>query len=228
MASTTVMLLMGAGAVLIGALFDGSREVARQAPEVLLLLGASDARNDDGVLTGAAYVFHRDDDGSWSEIAKLTASDGMEFEDFGRGVTINGRFVIVGAPQAGFGGAAYVFAESDCVLKASIGDDREISPGEILQVDLSLHHNRLATVTVPFILWVEDSAGNVVASHVTAPHTFHYGDEVNATVKFPLPEDLAPGEYRFLIGVDNMNPPRARAEERFRVVVSELGGPARE
>ena len=41
MASTTVMLLMGAGAVLIGALFDGSREVARQAPEVLLLLGAA-------------------------------------------------------------------------------------------------------------------------------------------------------------------------------------------
>lgn len=36
-----MMLLMGAGAVLIGALFDGPREVARQAPEILLLLGAA-------------------------------------------------------------------------------------------------------------------------------------------------------------------------------------------
>jgi hypothetical protein len=32
---------MGAGAVLIGALLDGTREVARQAPEVFLLLGAA-------------------------------------------------------------------------------------------------------------------------------------------------------------------------------------------
>ena len=40
-AGTTLMLLMGAGAVLIGALIEGSREVVRQAPEALLLLGAA-------------------------------------------------------------------------------------------------------------------------------------------------------------------------------------------
>src|SRR5262245_34594999 len=40
-AGTTLMLLMGAGAVLIGALIEGTREVVRQAPEALLVLGAA-------------------------------------------------------------------------------------------------------------------------------------------------------------------------------------------
>jgi hypothetical protein len=63
--------------------------------------------------TGAAYVFARDQGGidNWGQVAKLVASDGYNFDQFGDSVSISGDTVVVGATQPLFGpGAAYVFA----------------------------------------------------------------------------------------------------------------------
>ena len=65
---------------------------------------------------GAAYVFTRSEQG-WIEQAKLGASDGVEFDDFGQRVGIDGNRVIVGADFAAVDGralqgAAYVFTRS--------------------------------------------------------------------------------------------------------------------
>ncbi len=62
---------------------------------------------------GAAYVF-RKSGAVWSQIAKLTASDGAAGDLFGTSVAIEGDTVIVGAPHADIGGnnnqgAAYIF-----------------------------------------------------------------------------------------------------------------------
>ncbi len=65
---------------------------------------------------GAAYVFT--ESGSvWTQIAKLTASDGAPDDYFGNSVSISGNTVVVGAAGATVGnnsdqGAAYVFTES--------------------------------------------------------------------------------------------------------------------
>ena len=59
--------------------------------------------------SGSAYVF-RLNGSSWTEQAKLTASDGAADDFFGQSVSISGDYVIVGAPYDNtLGGSAYIF-----------------------------------------------------------------------------------------------------------------------
>ena len=61
---------------------------------------------------GAAYVFKWDGT-TWSEEAKITASDGAAHDQFGGSVSISGDIIVAGAPRGDDGskdsGAAYVF-----------------------------------------------------------------------------------------------------------------------
>ncbi|MEX2535795.1 MAG: PKD domain-containing protein [Trueperaceae bacterium] len=64
--------------------------------------------------SGAAYVFRRSGD-TWTEMAKLTASDAAEGDFFGNSVAMDGDFALVGAFE-GDGvstGSAYVFHHRD-------------------------------------------------------------------------------------------------------------------
>jgi hypothetical protein len=65
-----------------------------------------------GLYSGSAYIFERDG-GSWSEKAKLTASDGEHFDHFGNSVSISGDRAIVGAhyedENGPDSGSAYIF-----------------------------------------------------------------------------------------------------------------------
>ena len=68
---------------------------------------------------GAAYVFKRPDaKGNFVEVAKLTASDARQYDNFGYSVAISGNTVVIGSPVADIFGAvplsaAYVFVEPD-------------------------------------------------------------------------------------------------------------------
>ncbi|HUU96643.1 MAG TPA: FG-GAP repeat protein [Phycisphaerae bacterium] len=72
---------------------------------------------DGGYLSGSAYVFRRDDNGTpsdpsddfWVEQAKLTASDAAESDFFGVSVSISGDVAVIGASGDDGGGSAYVF-----------------------------------------------------------------------------------------------------------------------
>jgi hypothetical protein len=65
---------------------------------------------------GASYVFVKPASG-WTDttqVAKLTASDGSQYDDLGEAVTVSGTTIAVGAPNAVSGtvvGKAYVFVE---------------------------------------------------------------------------------------------------------------------
>ncbi|MCP3919927.1 MAG: hypothetical protein GY711_30730 [bacterium] len=71
--------------------------------------------DDAGTSSGSAYVFVRNGT-SWTQQAKLTASDANIGDQFGRGVSIWGDTIIVGAPThddvASNSGAVYVFTRS--------------------------------------------------------------------------------------------------------------------
>ncbi len=76
------------------------------------------AKNDDdnGTNSGSAYVFERNQGGAdnWGQVAKLTPSDGAEFDDFGETVAISGDTVVVGSWHDDVGavtdqGSAYLF-----------------------------------------------------------------------------------------------------------------------
>jgi hypothetical protein len=59
-----------------------------------------------------AYVFG-EQDGHWAQRAELTASNGLEYDNFGRAVALSGKTIVVGAPgRLGQVGAAYVYTGS--------------------------------------------------------------------------------------------------------------------
>ncbi|XCN73905.1 MAG: FG-GAP repeat protein [Candidatus Electrothrix aestuarii] len=73
--------------------------------------------DDDGCAdSGSAYVFVRAGDGTWSEQAKLTASDSATNDLFGGSVVVDGDTALVGAYQNDDGGtdsgSAYVFTRN--------------------------------------------------------------------------------------------------------------------
>jgi hypothetical protein len=77
----------------------------------LAILGAC-WDDDNGTASGSAYVFKRDGV-SWSQQAKLTASDGANGDNFGWSVSISGNLAIVGAyctdDNGSNSGSAYIF-----------------------------------------------------------------------------------------------------------------------
>ena len=74
--------------------------------------------DDMGSSSGSAYVFTRDTPGdpasSWTQLAKLTAGDGAESDQFGNSVSIDGGTVVIGAylddDKGSSSGSAYVFS----------------------------------------------------------------------------------------------------------------------
>jgi hypothetical protein len=71
--------------------------------------------NENGVETGAAYVFVRTDSG-WRQQAKLTPRDGEDGASFGSAVALEGDVALVGADGRNYlenyPGAAYVFTRT--------------------------------------------------------------------------------------------------------------------
>ena len=68
--------------------------------------------DDNGESSGSAYIFSFDGT-NWVQSPKLTASDGVSWDKFGKSVAISGNYVIIGAPGSNDGGessgSAYVF-----------------------------------------------------------------------------------------------------------------------
>ncbi len=87
----------------------------------LAVVGAenADTRSQN---TGAAYVYQREPDGVWIQLAELVADNSRYQDEFGRSVAIDGNIAVVGAPFRDAcdpngrvhtdSGAAYVFAVS--------------------------------------------------------------------------------------------------------------------
>ncbi|RMF62075.1 MAG: hypothetical protein D6748_00260, partial [Calditrichaeota bacterium] len=78
----------------------------------IAVIGAPRHTNNTGNI-GAAYVFQRSS-GVWTQVAKLTPSDGASKDFFGWSVAIDGDYIVVGSPRHNIGvnadvGAAYVY-----------------------------------------------------------------------------------------------------------------------
>lgn len=81
-----------------------------------LVVGARGAQTSGLLGAGAAYVFVRSGS-TWTQQAKLVASDPQQQAEFGYAVALSGNTCAVGAPQSTtgniqFGGATYVFVRS--------------------------------------------------------------------------------------------------------------------
>ena len=95
----------------------------------VIVVGAN--RDEDaGPMSGAAYVFERDETG-WHEVAKLVASDAQPYSRFGRAVAVDGNVIVVGSPPfervvKDRSGSAYVFERDETgwheVAKLTVDD----------------------------------------------------------------------------------------------------------
>jgi hypothetical protein len=69
----------------------------------------------DNSYRGAAYVFVRSGT-TWTQQAKLTASDGVDGDEFGCSVSLDGDYVVIGAASVDlYRGAAYIFVRSGTI-----------------------------------------------------------------------------------------------------------------
>ncbi len=77
---------------------------------------------------GAAFVYRKNTDGSWSGVSTLHAPDGKVGDDFGRTVFIKGNTIVVGAPGMN---AAYVFEKDGNGNWKDAGkiEPKELKPG---------------------------------------------------------------------------------------------------
>ncbi|MEN8131781.1 MAG: FG-GAP repeat protein [Pseudomonadota bacterium] len=73
--------------------------------------------DDNGTDSGSAYVFVRGVSGVWTQISKLTASDGVASDRFGNAVAVDGDTAVIGAlsddDNGNASGSAYVFTRSN-------------------------------------------------------------------------------------------------------------------
>jgi hypothetical protein len=75
--------------------------------------------SDQGSYTGSAYVFYRNKNGNdaWGEVAKLTAFDAKEGDNFGCSISISEENIVIGASNTDFliadSGCAYYFRQDE-------------------------------------------------------------------------------------------------------------------
>lgn len=107
-----------------------------------LIVGAEQG-NVDGGYSGSAYIFERDGSGSWNEVQEIIASDAESLDRFGKSVSIEGDFAIIGSYEENTNGSAYVFERntsgvwnqaqklvaSDAAMSDYFGFDVAISQG---------------------------------------------------------------------------------------------------
>src|SRR5260370_1715045 len=99
---------------------DGSSEVCSAVLAALegstAVIGATDATVNGHSFQGAAYIF-TESNGTWSQVQKITASDGAANSNFGSAVALNGSAALISADGSTVGGntyqgKAYLFMES--------------------------------------------------------------------------------------------------------------------
>lgn len=82
------------------------QDVAIDGHTVVVSSGFADI--DSSLNHGAAWVFVRNGS-SWSQQARILASDAAEFDEFGRSVDIDGDRILIGSLADEYRGAAYIF-----------------------------------------------------------------------------------------------------------------------
>ena len=67
--------------------------------------------DSNGNRSGTAFVFQRQNDGTWIEVTELVPADNSDLDEFGWVVDLQGNIAVIGAPTEGeeFTGSVYVF-----------------------------------------------------------------------------------------------------------------------
>lgn len=122
-------------------------------------------RFSNGVKTGEVFVFERQNDGIWAQVASLLASDGASDDGLGgRSISLSGDRVLIGANAHAHGatasGAAYIFERQS--------DGTWLETAELLPADIAAFSNvglsvaldgERAVVGAPFAAYIFELQG---------------------------------------------------------------------
>ncbi len=158
----------------------------------LALVGASHQTVSRHSSRGEVYVFTYQD-GTWTETAELTASDGTVADSFGASVAVSGTTALIGSPGHKNKGAAYIFTESGgtWTQKAELTSSDTISQDEFggsvaLDGDTAVigayQHGSLEgdayIYTKPAAGWKDTSAFDAELTASDAAHADEFGTSV--------------------------------------------------
>lgn len=149
----------------------------------MAIVGAMGHDSDTQTNIGAAYIFARSDNGTWTQMQALFAPDGASNSKFGGSVTINDQFAVV---TAGGNGSAYIFQKSDVVWNFS----------QKLSDTVNLGEYQVAIDDSTIILGAATDASNRGSAYI-----FTYNGAQWVQQAKLIPSDGAPGD-EFGISVD--------------------------
>lgn len=90
-----------------------------------IVVGAA-GDSDRGTDTGSAYLFSRDINGNWTQLQKLESSDGANFDEYGKTVSIDGDAIAIGAhwddDNGLTSGSAYIYSWATPAPEITITD----------------------------------------------------------------------------------------------------------
>ncbi|MCB0278999.1 MAG: hypothetical protein KDD94_05830, partial [Calditrichaeota bacterium] len=66
---------------------------------------------ENELAAGAVYIFNKQEDNSWIEVQKISASNKLFQDNFGRSISVSGNNAIIGALNGG--GSAYIFSRQN-------------------------------------------------------------------------------------------------------------------
>ncbi len=183
------------------------------------IIASSPGNDDNGSYSGSSYVFVRNGT-TWSQQIKLTAPDAATGDEFGRGLAIDGNFMVLGAysddDQGKDAGSAYLYEGSGATWRFA----KKIYAGDPAAGDLFAQEIDLSGQTI--VLGADRKDGARGAAYVFVPG---YGDQPATVALFnkylyypdadasgPYNRDLAAFRYQALLYGMESNNLRARFE----------------
>jgi len=97
--------------------------------------------------------------------------------------------------------------------------NRDVAPGDPLNISFYLQHNRDQTVHRAFFVEILDSDGTTVLfKRESRIFEIAYQDEIERNWLLNLPDRLDPGVYWLAMGIEDMSQGQVRQQQRFRIM----------
>ena len=152
-------------------IFDFFGSSVAMAGNTLIVGSPSEDDDENGnnamQLSGSAYIFEKDGNGTWHQVQKIVASDRSEESYFGNAVAIDGDRLVVGSfrnepqgePSGSNYGAAYVFEKNSNGVWQEVEKliAPDAAPGDIFGYSVAISNN---TVLIGAYTESEDPNGN--------------------------------------------------------------------